>query len=728
MVRSLDQRLAVVRRVSQARAFLKGEPSDWWDGVNWRWRAASEFSEYNSDNAPRFNHHINIFSAGWQILQSAIQTTGIPGSIFTPQNQGQQEDREAARVGTRIIEYERSVIPFRELWSKLFRLYFTDGIALGYTRHVSDAALGMRTESREIEVPYQELEAGYQCFQCNAFTPQGQVPRDENGSLACPECGSPMHAENFMEPEMGTRTESQQYQVPKGAEIVELFGALECPLPWWANKLKDCPYIPIITDAEKESLIQAFPEQEEAILNGYDDDEDITARAARAASKSPQGSLFDPTLNYQCPYGRWWLRPQTFFSPDAKNIREELLKQFPDGAFVQFAGDVVLDAIPEKPEDHLVLFRAQPGDGMFTPSLGQNGVPIQLSVNTAWNMQLEGMELASFAPILIDSVLLTLEGMKNTKARPGEYKSIDVPAGKSLKDAWAQIEVKDMSVACQKFLDEAKKWLEFLIGASPALAGTQMTNVRSFQQANQQKNQALQRLSTPYDAAKEGFSKVDEILVHEFLSNRTEEEFIAVVAGESSDQQADAILLSQAQGRVFARSTESEAIPNTWAQQQSVIDQMFESQNPIIQSWLADPNNAEEIFRTRGLVNWTVPGKSQLDKILNRTIPQLLESAPQQPDQETLMAAQSGQMDPATAQQALAPKPSIQFDGVLDDPMVVIKVIREWAASPAGADAQQRNPQGFENVRLFCEQALLTVSQQQQAQAQPQTEEATASA
>ena len=97
MVRSLDQRLAVVRRVSQARAFLKGEPSDWWDGVNWRWRAASEFSEYNSDNAPRFNHHINIFSAGWQILQSAIQTTGIPGSIFTPQNQGQQEDREAAR-------------------------------------------------------------------------------------------------------------------------------------------------------------------------------------------------------------------------------------------------------------------------------------------------------------------------------------------------------------------------------------------------------------------------------------------------------------------------------------------------------------------------------------------------------------------------------------------------------------------------------------------------------
>ena len=710
LMRSRDQRLAVVRRVAQARAFLKGEPADWWDPLSWRWRASSEFSEYDESTAPRFNHHINIYAAGWQIVQSAIQTTGIPGSIFTAQNESQPKDREAARVGTPIIKYEREVIPFRELLSDLFRLFYTDGVGLGYARHVVDKAeFGTRPERREIDVSYVARPAGYQCFVCNGFSPQGEVPRDESGTLICPECNSPLHAENFSPPEMGTAKEYEETQVPKGAEVVELFGALECPLPWWVNKLKRCPYIPIITDAEKEALVQAFPEQEEAIIKGYDtDDEDVNARMARLRVKSPQNSIYDPSMEYQCAYGRWWFRPQSFYWPDAKDVRDELLKEFPDGAFVQFAGDVVLDAIPEKPEDHLVLFRALPGDGMFTPSLGQNGVPIQLSVNTAWNMQLEGMEFASFAPILINSVMLTLEGMKNTKARPGEYKSIDVPAGMALKDAWAQIEVKDMSAACQRFLDDAKKWLEFLVGASPALAGTQMTNVRSFLQANQQRNQALQRMSTPYESAKEGLAKIDEILVHEFLQNRTQEEFLEVVAGEPANQQETAILLSQAQGRIYARSSESESIPQTWSQRQSAVDQMFESQNPIVQSWLADPNNADVIFKTRGLPEFTVPGKDALDKILYQTIPQLLSSAPQQ--------------DPMQPEAPV--QPSIQFDQVLDDPTVVIKAIRKWAASPAGLDAQQRNAEGFANVRAYCESALLAVAQAAQPAPQPAQQQA----
>lgn len=715
-----NQRWAVTRRVGQARAFLKGDPADWFDGVNWRWRAASEFAEYDPDTAPRFNHHINIFQAGWLILNAAIQTTGIPGAIFSPQDSHEDLDREAARVANPICEYERSVIKFPALWSKVFQKMFTDGICVGYARHVVDGPrLGYRIEKQKETKVGTIREAGYDCFQCNSFTPQGMTPRNETGMIECPICKTPMHAENFAGPRTGVVEETtKSVKVPKGKEMVEIFGALECPLPWWSADLETCPVIPIVTDVQKEVLVQTFTDFEDQIMGHYDTEGDEpNLQRARLTAKIPQGSIWEPGINRTSAYGRWWFRPETYFSQYGKNVREELLEEYPEGAFVQFAGDICLDVIPENPDNHLVLFRALPGDGMYTPSLGQNGVPIQLSTNTAWNLSLEGMEFAAFAPILIDSVLLSLEAMKQTRARPAEYKSVVVPPNKTLEGAYKQIIVKDISPACMKFLDAAKAWMEFLVGTSPALAGTQMTNVRSFAQANQQKNQALQRLATPYENAKEGFAKIDEILVHEFLQNRNQEEFKAVVAGESSDQRQATILLDQAQGRVFARSEESESIPQTWGQQQSAIDQMIEQsgQSPMIQAWLSDPNNAEVLFRTRGLKGFTVPGKDQLDKVLNRTIPALLADKPKQPD-----LSQAPTLDPATgAPKPPEPQPSIQFDQVLDDPAVVVKVIRKWAASPEGNDAQQTNADGFENVRIYCQQALLAVAQATQGTQSP---------
>src|SRR3990167_6181001 len=114
---SAPQYRAVVARATQLRMLISGNsaPGDWWDEGQLRWRPAKESPIYTEDTAPRFKNDINYSQAWWLIHQGAIQTVGIPGATFRPQNGNQESDREAARTGKQIIEYEETVTDFRDL-------------------------------------------------------------------------------------------------------------------------------------------------------------------------------------------------------------------------------------------------------------------------------------------------------------------------------------------------------------------------------------------------------------------------------------------------------------------------------------------------------------------------------------------------------------------------------------------------------------------------------------
>jgi len=676
MDQTRQQRYAVIKRVSLARGLLKGEPVDWYDGVGWRWRAAEEFPEYSKETAPRYRRHINIYQAAWQILNGALHTAGVPGSVFIPQNEKQEMDKAAARIAKPIIDYERSVIDYSDLWQRLFQKFFTDGPAVLYARHVRDGARwGYRTERREVETPYRVREAGYDCFMCGDFTQPGMTQRGELGGIFCPKCGDPMHAENYAEPIDKMLNEVQEQKVPKGREMVEIFGLLESPLPWWVGKLENCPYVPIITDVQREYIIRAFTDSEDE-LRGVGQTEEIREQLARQRAKSPQYGAPDASTELFFEYGRWWFQPEVFYSETDRGKRREMLAEYGQGAFVQFAGDICLDAVDEAVADHIEIARPLPGDGMHTPSLGQNGVPIQLAVDTAFNLQLEGVEYAAFGPVLVNSLLMNPEALQGKKPEPFQVIPVLVPPGMNLRDAVYQVEVKDISASVQSLIEQSFRWMEHLVGATAALAGAAMKNARTAEQYATAKNQALQRLAPPYENAKRSLAKIDEILVHEVLKNRSDEELKEIVAGRM-DRTMMETLLAPRQGRIFARAEQSESVPQTWGQKQAAISELLQSQNPLVQRWIGDPNNAELIFRAKGLPELTV-GQDMKGK-MEMLLPLLLQGAP------------------------------IPFDSVMDDPVVATSFLRKWAATPEGFAAQRENQTGFMNVRRYVEEAAITM-------------------
>lgn len=703
------QRRAVHRTVGQQRAFLKGEPADWFDPYNWRWRSFEDHPKHDSSRVPKYRHHLDIYGMGWKVLQSAIQTVGIPGSTFRPQNPKQQRDKDAARIAKPIIDYERSVIDYQGLWGKIFRYFYTDGVALAYPRHISNSRkYGQGTMRQEVEVPDVTQEQGYKCFNCDGFTPSGMTVRDEIGQVHCPECDEPFHEENFIPEEIGMVKETEISTIPKGEEVVEIYGALECPLPWWAGTLDDCPYIPVEIEVPKESIAEVFTELEEKIMNAsaQDNEEDVRIRAS---VRAPFRGYWQNSMEGFRTYGRWWFRPETFYGEkrgELGGVREELLRQFPEGAFVQFADSVVLDAIPERPEDKVVIAHALDGDGMYRPSLGQPGVPINEAADTSFNQKLEAQEFADFPPILFDKGTIAPGLLENTPAVPGFYKGIVVPPGKNLDGSVKQIDVKSVGQQSESLLEASARWMELLVGTSPALAGGQMTNTRSAEQYELAKNQSLQRLAPPYESAKRLIAKIDEILVHEFLTNRTDKEFEEIVA-ERVNQREMADLLAPRQGRVIARAEQSESIPQTWAQKQSALTRLLASQNQFVQQAFADSNVLQLVFDSMGLPELKVRAKSLWDKY-ERVIDLLLQSAP-------AMQLQPNPLDEFGPPVPML-MPSVPFEPLFDDPQILMLVAAEWAATPEGIEAAMAastgdtENQGFANVKAYVQQAALAMA------------------
>src|SRR5262249_43307001 len=89
---SYAQRSAAYWNVSKQRAYMKGLRADW-RGSPWTWWGFDDHPDQAIRGAaPRSNKHINIYQSTWRKLQGAIQTAGIPGTVFLPQRASSEED------------------------------------------------------------------------------------------------------------------------------------------------------------------------------------------------------------------------------------------------------------------------------------------------------------------------------------------------------------------------------------------------------------------------------------------------------------------------------------------------------------------------------------------------------------------------------------------------------------------------------------------------------------
>jgi len=718
----MDYRRAI-RKAARGRAYWKGLHYGWFSESQNAWVATSPVTQQvkggDEDEDPRFEFVLNMYQATVMVIIAALAANGVPPTAFLPVDPNNPQDVSTSRCAADIREFIYRAQSGEDLqsWVRLNWLLCTDGVVLGYARHLRDGQRYGFDEQPNVAMQDAELRpAGYECKSCGAFSTE-----QSNLFGVCPECGEPLTPDTMkpaitasMPVTLGTR------KVPKGTEKLDLFGILETRLPAYCCTLKECPWVGIEIEVEVSSARAAHPELAEKIVPGYGTLEgDGYGFRAREMSNTPadspsrgqiDGGAARQGFQSMVTYGRWWLRPERYYtlldkreSEGGKTIVQRLQEMFPDGVRVEMYGDTFVDATNERMDEHLDLCHATTGDGMFTPALCESYLDINDLANTGINLHAEAQEYAAFAPVFYKSNKISEEAI-NKRMRPAQYTPIHLDPGESIAGNVLQIEVKESSAAVDKTLSMATSLAPMLTGAEPVLAGATDVNIKTASGQSQARSQALQRLGIPYQQAKRFWAQMDLLRVKEFVRFRTEDQIsFPVPAGRRDvDYQVKTIKMASAQGSVSAYAEATDTIPTTIDARRKAIEMLMGTANPAIQQWMADPMNLELLAELFAIPDLSVPGRDERNAVLI-TIQELLKEVPQ-PD------PQGGQ-----------PAASRQPDSYLDDLGMVAQVVKEWARSPQG-QAAASNPatqQGYQNVILYG-RAAQNALQQQQQQAQQQ--------
>ena len=298
--------------------------------------------------------------------------------------------------------------------------------------------------------------------------------------------------------------------MPNGQEVISIVGGLELNTPVWANEQHEFPYLQWQMEVHRAKLKAAFPHAADKIQTGGPAGaDDIYARATRVAvaqgmpTTHPGDALFNLVT-----FSRTWIRPWAFYAIEDTAVRDALLRLFPDGCYVAFAGDTYCESRNESMDDCWRVMHALPGDGQNRPSVGESLIEVQERYNTLSNIQAETYEYG-IPPIYADPQVLDFDALQGQTAEPAAHYPARARPGMSLADGFFQpapAQVPPDMLRHQQ--DLIGPIAQFLTGLFPAVFGGEMENVKTASGYAMARDQALGRLGLVWRRLKQFYGDV----------------------------------------------------------------------------------------------------------------------------------------------------------------------------------------------------------------------------
>jgi hypothetical protein len=541
-----------------------------------------------------------------------------------------------------------------------------------------------------------------------------------------------------------------------GQEVISIVGGLELNTPVWANEQYEFPYLQWQMEVHRAKLKAAFPHAADKIqMGGPQAADDIYARATRIAVSQGMPTIHpgDALFNL-ITFSRTWMRPWAFYSIEDTAVRDQLLRLFPEGCYVAFAGETYCESRNESMDDCWRVMHALPGDGQNRPSVGDSLMELQQRYNTLSNIQAETYDYG-IPPIYADPQVLDFDALANQTAEPAAHYPARARPGMSLADGFFQptpAQVPPDMLRHQQ--DLIGPIAQFLTGLFPAVFGGEMENVKTASGYAMARDQALGRLGLVWRRLKSFYCDVMLLAVDCFRKSRPGDVELPFL-GPGGEFEARFIRLANLKGNIQAYPESDETFPRLKSQQRAVVQQLMTSPDPAIQGALREPANLGFIKSLVGLSELVVPGDDARNKQL-REIQELLRSGPvlladnqdaarpdhsgqtateprsvilnevknlsevarQQRDSSGLEHGPQNDMNGASGLRIVS---TVPVDELLDDHATEFEECRRWASSDAGQIARAQNPAGFANVRAHAaEHGAVLARQQAQAQAQAQ--------
>ena len=752
-----------IRRIRQARLFWQGLQYSWWNPQDMNWHLPWEAKIYDDsalEEMPRYQFVTNLYQAFGLSFVSVI-SQDVPATRFYPQSTLSEADIETAKAASQVADLVEQNNRVQQLLTGVGFYLWTDGKIGGYVRYVADGQrFGWRDELLLEERWVRLGQDAYLCPKCGAETEAGdrgdasQRPQRDSSGLQsgppndteaqrapgfltgtiCPRCGAALSADDFrpaplvpVPQNVGTR------RVANGQEVISIVGGLELNTPVWANEQYEFPYLQWQMEVHRAKLKAAFPHAADKIQTGGPQGaDDIYARATRIAVSQgmptihPGDALFNLTT-----FSRTWMRAWAFYSIEDAAVRDELLRLFPEGCYVAFAGETYCESRNESMDDFWRVMHALPGDGQNRPSVGDSLIEVQERYNTLSNIQAETYDYG-IPPIYADPQVLDFDALANQTAEPAAHYPARARPGMSLSDGFFQPAPAQVPPDMLRYQqDLIGPIAQFLTGLFPAVFGGEMENVKTASGYAMARDQALGRLGLVWRRLKTFYCDLMLLAVDCFRKNRPADVEIPFL-GAGGEFEARFIRLANLKGNIQAHPESDETFPRLKSQQRAVLQQLMTNPDPAIQAALREPANLGFIKSVVGLSELVVPGDDARNKQL-REIQELLASGPLALTSPTLFSAESAvigrslsALDNTNAPGALpieapaaALRSTVPVDELLDDHATEFEECRRWASSDAGQIARAQNPAGFANVRAHAAEHAAALARQQAQAAAP---------
>ena len=697
---SLVARRWQIRRVRRAELYWQSLQYLWVNPVDQQLYTPTEariFDDSASQEQPRYQFVTNIYQA-YGLGFIAVVSQDIPDVVFFPEDPNDEQDVTAAKAANDVAELIQRNNDPEALFIKMGYHAWTGGLLAIHVDYQTDGQKFGWDEIDELEESYVlDGEDMLICQNCGAETPA------DTQAKVCPNCGAPL-TDQDLQPAgmMNVPQATKTIRVPRGQEVIRIYGALESNDPIWCNTQDEFPYHSLQFEVPRSRLRAAYPwAKDKLAVEGNVLADDQYARVARISVKEALPQPVPTDMLYELiTFTRNWLRPWVFELVRNPETRQKLYDMFPDGCYVAFAGGAYCESRNESLDDHWVIRHAMPGEGVNRPAIGDTLMDIQDQVNTYRNIAVETYEYG-IPPIFADPEVLDFDALQAQTAEPGSHYPAKAKQGLALGDGFFQPEPAAASAQMLQELEMIVGPLsELLTGMYPALFGGDTGGNDTAKGIGIQRDQAMGRIGLPYKSFKEAWAKSIELAVKVFRDNRTDD---VTLAQKDPAKKPIVIRLADLKGNFKAYAEADSQYPRLKSEVRGAAERILGMAKdvPGIAEIFAEPENLEQFQMLEGLVDFTVPGAQSRDKQM-REVQELLDQQP--------IPGLNGQ-----------PMPSVPI-GKYDRHNYELSECVRWLSSEAGMQAQRLQPQGYLNVIAHADAHKQALSEQQKPPIKPLSE------
>lgn len=644
---------------------------------DWRIPTHEEWDQLQSreDLSFEFRYVINIFKAHGESIIAAL-SADIPDVQFGPRDAEDPSDRRAVEAASNIVEliqrWNRAKLV---IINALFYLA-TEGFVASYTYNKKSDEFGM------VDIPQMDMHLEQTspnmaiCDGCGYMAPADDEEAGQNVHTAnepCPTCGQPLTIEPGQVEEVPYMSGSKP--VPKGREVVEVYGALDVRVPAYVSKQADAGYLIRYVDAHPAAFRDAFPDVADEI--DVDPGQDY-ARLMRQSSLTLDGMQVNVHLTTQ---KRAWFRPWYFNTSDKEHDDEIkwFKKNFPTGLYASIIGETICETRDESMDKHWTLTKAGPSKGIHADPLLQSLVPIQEMTNNLENlfvMQVEYGVPATYA----DTEVFDFDGQSRQEVSPGYIYPVTPRPGQQIGEAFHTESTTSLSKETTPLMQMLESQGQFVIGSFPSIyGGAAQSGSKTLGEYEKSRSFALQRLSIVWYFVNVWWGETMHKAVVSFIDHQIEDEPLTTQTSSPGMFQTKWIRAADLKGSFNRLEPDvSSDFPVSFAQKRQALMNLLQMNNDFINEAILTPENASVLKQYIGLRELKVPDEVQANKQI-REILVLIG-----------MEASTDEMGGVSATVSIEPE--------VDDHAVHVRICVNFLAGDMGQDLKLANPGAYANV------------------------------